>query len=156
MCVCAFSFAQCCNCAMRSCPFSVTMQIMCRSFHASFAVPCTNVTIQHGLKYAAWMEQDKTSVSKNIHKCHSFSDISNFFFLRLLWASSIKDDTHAACWATSLNECSAWLFVWPRALVYQFGTHLKCFCSFKTSVLVSLPAAVVKSNVFNDKIVAVN
>lgn len=63
---------------MRSCPFLVMMQVMCRLFHVSLAVPCTNVTIQHGLKYAAWMEQDKTKlscVSIKIYKTFQF-----FFF----------------------------------------------------------------------------
>ena len=56
-------------------PFLVMIQIMCRLFHVSLAVPCTNVTIQHGLKYAAWMERDKTKsscVSMKIYKTFHF------------------------------------------------------------------------------------
>lgn len=73
MCVCVFGVAQIglgwrrrCPCAMRSRPrpLFVATQIMCRLFHVSLAVPCTNVTIQHGLTYAAWMEQDKTKSSR--------------------------------------------------------------------------------------------
>lgn len=138
----------------------VHFRLRCRSCVGRFTRPslCLVLTWQSSM---AWNMLHGWSRTKHLYlriyiSVTLFQTFPIFFFLRLLCASSIKDDTHATCWATSLNECSAWLFVWPRALVYQFGTHLKCFCSFKTSMLVSLPAAVVKSNVFNDKIVAVN
>lgn len=67
---CVFGAAQiglgwrrCCRCAMCLRPFFVTMQIVCRLFHMSLVVPCTNVTIQHGLKYAAWKEEDNQTKS---------------------------------------------------------------------------------------------
>lgn len=65
---------------------------MCRSFHVSLAVPCTNVTIQHGLKYAAWMEQDKTKPS-----CVSmiYKTFQIFFFFKGCYAhQALKTNTH--------------------------------------------------------------
>lgn len=151
---CVISFAQiglgwrrCCNCAMRSCPFLVMIQIMCRLFHVSLAVPCTNVTIQHGLKYAAWMEQDKTKSSCVSTKIRYKTFQIFFFFKRLLCASSIKDNKDGACWAISLNV------FWPGCL-YDLGplsvshpslvTDMKFFCCFNAvSMLINSPTAIV-------------
>lgn len=137
--------------------YSLMSEVECSSSTSSFtclSVPCTNVTIRHGLKYDAWNMSGKNR--------RMFLEGISDFIKRLLGVSSINDSTQLLCLG-----CSVATFVCPSSLwrtkVIVYRSFIGLYMSFlfeHTGEVDRFPCSysefMVDLNGLNDTIVPLN